>query len=150
MKLWLDADACPRSVKSFLLKTSARLQAPIVLVANKGQFVPRSELVRLVVVGREIDSADRHIAAHAELGDLAVTADIPLAAALVDKGVVVLDPRGTVYGPANVKEALATRNLMQDLRESGVDQGGPPPFGPKDEARFANALDREVTKLLRR
>jgi len=120
-----------------------------VLVANRGLFVPRSPFLRLVVVGGAIDEADRYLVEHGAAGDLAVTADIPLAAALVDRGIVVIDPRGTVYSASNVKEALATRNLMQDLRESGELQGGPAPLGSNDRVRFANAFDREVTRLRR-
>ncbi len=148
MKIWIDADACPKLVKEFLYKAATRLQVPTTLVANSGMFVPRSPLLRLEVVGNRIDEADRFIAEHAAPGDLAVTADIPLAATLVDKGIAVVDPRGVVYSPGNVKEALATRNLMQELRESGLEQGGPPPFAQKDVARFANAFDREITRLL--
>ncbi len=147
MKIWIDADACPRPVKEVVFKTSIRLQIPVTLVANSAMFVPRSPLVTLQVVGGGVDEADRHIQTQAASGDLVVTADIPLAAALVEKGVVAIDPRGLVYSPNNVKEALATRNLMQDLRDSGLAQGGPAPLGPKDRERFTNALDRELTRL---
>jgi uncharacterized protein len=149
MKIWIDADACPKLVKEFLYKASARLKVPATLVANSAMFVPRSPLLKLEVVGNRIDEADQFIVQHGEPGDLAVTADIPLASMLVDKGIAVVDPRGVVYTPANVKEALATRNLMQELRESGLDQGGPPPLAQKDIARFANAFDREITRLLK-
>jgi hypothetical protein len=149
MQIWIDADACPRPVKEFLYKAALRLGTPTVLVANRGLFVPRSPFLRLVVVGGAIDEADRYLVEHGTAGDLAVTADIPLAAALVDRGIVVIDPRGTVYSASNVKEALATRNLMQDLRESGELQGGPAPLGSNDRVRFANAFDREVTRLRR-
>ncbi|MFI5399462.1 MAG: YaiI/YqxD family protein [SAR324 cluster bacterium] len=149
MQIWIDADACPRPIKDFLFKAALRLGVPAILVANSGMFVPRSPLIRLVVVGRGIDEADRYIRDHSAAGDLAVSADIPLASALVDRGVTVIDPRGIVYTANNVKEALATRNLMQDLRESGQQTRGPPPLGPNDQARFANAFDREATKLTR-
>lgn len=149
MRIWIDADACPRGIKDFLFKAALRLGVPATLVANSGMFVPRSPLIRLVVVGGGIDEADRYIREHSAAGDLAVSADIPLAAALVDRGVTVIDPRGTVYSANNVKEALATRNLMHDLRESGQQTRGPPPLGPNDQARFANAFDREATKLAR-
>lgn len=149
MKIWIDADACPRMAKEVVFKAAFRLQVPTILVANRDVAPPRAALVSLVVVGREIDAADRHIAAHSGAGDVVVTADIPLAATLVDRGVVAIDPRGRVFTPANVKEALATRNLMQDLRDSGVMDGGPPPLGAKDKERFANALDRELTRLRR-
>ena len=103
----------------------------------------------LVVVGREKDEADRHILENCAVGDLVVTADIPLASSLVDKGVVAINPRGSVYPPDNVKEALATRNLMQDLREEGMLSEGPPPLGLRDREKFADAIDRELTRLQR-
>jgi uncharacterized protein YaiI (UPF0178 family) len=149
VRIWIDADACPKAVKDFLFRACQRLQVSATLVANRSMFVPRSPLFRIVVVGKRIDEADAYLVQQAEAGDLAITADIPLASALVDKGVAVVDPRGTVYTAANVKEALATRNLMQDLRESGIDQAGPPPLGSKDVERFANAFDRETTRLQR-
>jgi uncharacterized protein len=149
MTLWIDADACPKIVKEFLFKAAVRLNMRTVLVANSGMFLPRSPLFRMQVVGREIDAADHYIRDNSAPDDLVITADIPLAASLVDKQVTVIDPRGTVYTPGNVKEALATRNLMQDLRESGLQQGGPPPLGSNDKVRFANAFDREVTRLKR-
>ena len=150
MKIWIDADACPRMIRAFVFKTSTRLQVPVTLVANNGLDVPRSALVELIVVGREVDAADAYIVEHCTPGDVVVTADIPLAAQLVGKGVPAISPRGTVYSPDNVAEALATRNLMHELRESGVMEGGPPAMGAADKSRFANALDRELTRLLRR
>ncbi len=147
MTIWVDADACPKMIKELVFKAAVRLKIPAILVANSGMAVPRSALIRLVVVGKSMDEADRHILAQCSVGDLVVTADIPLAAALVDKGIAAVNPRGTVYTTDNVKEALATRNLMQELRESGVMQGGPAPLGPADKAAFANALDRELTRL---
>lgn len=147
MKIWIDADACPKMIKEFVYKVSARLKVPVVLVANSGMHVPKSNLVSLIVVGKNIDEADHYILDQCAVGDLVVTADIPLASDLVDKGVVTINPRGNVYTPDNVKEALATRNLMYDLREEGTATGGPPPLGPRDKEKFANAIDREITKL---
>ena len=149
MRIWIDADACPKMIKDFVFKVSGRLKVPVVLVANSGIHVPRSKLVSLVVVGKAIDEADQHILENCAVGDLVVTADIPLASSLIDKGVVAINPRGTVYTTDNVKEALATRNLMQDLREEGTMSGGPPPLGPRDREKFANAIDRELTRLQR-
>lgn len=150
MRFWIDADACPNVVKAVVFKAAARLQVPTVLVANRTVTAPRSAWVSAVVVGRDVDEADRYIAGHAEPGDVVVTADIPLAAELVGQDVVAIDPRGKVYDARNVQEALATRDLMHDLREGGQMQGGPPPLGAADKARFANAFDREVTRLLRK
>ena len=147
MRIWIDADACPKMIKDFVFKVSHRLQVPVILVANSGIPVPRSNRVSLVIVGKAIDEADRHILKNCAGGDLVVTADIPLASSLVDKGVVAIDPRGKVYTTDNVKEALATRNLTQELREEGIMSGGPPPLGPRDREKFANAIDRELTRL---
>ena len=150
MRIWIDADACPRPVRQFVFKACRRLEVPATLVANSGQDLPRSPLFSAVVVGKGVDAADHHILEQSAVGDLVVTADIPLAAELVRKGVAAVDPRGRVYTPDNVSEALATRNLMAELREQGVMQGGPPPRGTNDQVQFANAFDREVTRLLRR
>jgi len=149
MKIWIDADACPKMIKEFLFKACHRLKVPTILVANRSMFVPRSALVSMVVVGKGMDEADHHILEHCSENDLVVTADIPLAAALVDKGIVALNPRGRVYTTDNVKEDLATRDLMQELREGGLLQGGPPPLGQADKEKFANAFDREMTRLQR-
>lgn len=149
MRIWIDADACPKMIKEFVYKVSRRLEIPVVMVANSGIPVPRSNLVSLVVVGKGMDEADHHILENCAVGDLVVTADIPLASSLIDKGVVAINPRGAVYTPDNVKEALATRDLMQGLREEGTMTGGPPPLGPRDREKFANAIDRELTMLLR-
>ena len=149
MRIWIDADACPKMIKDFVYKVSRRLKVPVVLVANSRIRISRSNLVSLVVVGQDIDETDHHILENCAVGDLVVTADIPLASSLIDKGVVAINPRGTIYTPDNVKEALAMRNLMQELREEGTMTGGPPPLGPRDRANFANAIDRELTRLQR-
>ena len=149
MRIWIDADACPKMIKDFVFKVSRRLAVPVILVANSGIHVPRSKLVSLVVVGAGLDEADHHILEYCSVGDVVVTADIPLASSLIDQGVVAINPRGTVYTPDNVKEALATRNLLQDLRDEGTMTGGPPPLSPRDKVKFANAIDRELTKLRR-
>jgi uncharacterized protein len=147
MKLWVDADACPGPVRDILLRASQRLRLPIVFVANKTLSLPRSELVSSVRVGSGLDVADQYIANQAQSGDLAVTQDIPLAALLVPKGVVVLDPRGELFTEENVSERLSVRNFMQDLRESGVVTGGPSGFSQQDRQQFAAALDRELARL---
>lgn len=150
MRIWIDADACPRAVKERVFKASRRLGIPTVLVANRELALPRSALVSAVVVGKDVDAADRHIAVHCDADDLVITADIPLARELVGKGVAALSPRGTVYTPDNVHEALATRDLLEELRAAGIMEGGPAPLGQGDDVRFANALDRELTRLQRR
>jgi uncharacterized protein YaiI (UPF0178 family) len=149
MRIWVDADACPGPVRDVLLKASQRLKVPLVFVANKALSLPRSELVSTVQVGAGLDVADRHIAQGAQAGDLAVTQDIPLAALLVPKGVVVLDPRGELFTEENVQERLSVRNFMQELREGGIQTGGPAGFSAQDKQHFAAALDRALTQLVR-
>ena len=149
MKIWVDADACPGPVREILLRASQRLKVPTVFVANKRLTLPRSEFVSTVQVGAGLDVADRHIAEAAQAGDLAVTQDIPLAALLVPKGVVVMDPRGELFTEENISERLSVRNFMQELRDSGVMTGGPGGFSAQDRQQFAATLDRERTRLLK-
>jgi uncharacterized protein YaiI (UPF0178 family) len=149
MRIWVDADACPGPVRDILLRASQRLRVPTVFVANKRLSLPASELVSTVQVGAGLDVADRHIAASAQAGDLAITQDIPLAALLVPKGVVVMDPRGELFTEENISERLSVRNFMQELRDSGVMTGGPGGVSPQDRQRFAATLDSELTRLLK-
>lgn len=150
MKIWIDADAAPSDVKAIVFRASARLELETALVANQRLATPSNNpLVTSVVVPGGPDVADRHIIDHAQEGDLAITADIPLAAALVEKGVLVLDPRGERYTEANVRERLSIRDFMDSLRSSGVETGGPKPFSQKDKQDFANALDRLLTRHAR-
>lgn len=150
MKVWIDADACPKIIKEFIFKAAFRHQVPVVLVANSSMFIPPSPLISLQIVGKSLDEADRYILEHATSGDLVVSADIPLVAALVSKGVLAINPRGEVYTEENAQEALAVRNLMQELRDGGLVQGGPSALGPKDLTLFANSFEKEMTKLMRR
>lgn len=150
MKLWIDADAAPRDVKEIVYRAAKRLELETVLVANQRLPVPPGNaFVSAVRVDGGPDVADRYIADHAEPRDVAVTADIPLAAILVEKGVVVVDPRGDEFTPENVGERLAVRDLLDGLRGSGVETGGARPYGPKDKQAFAGALDRVLTRALR-
>ncbi|HWI41937.1 MAG TPA: YaiI/YqxD family protein [Verrucomicrobiae bacterium] len=149
MTIWIDADACPRIIKEIVFRASARLQAPVVLVANVPLEKHHTPLVSSVVVPEGPDVADRYIAEHAAPTDLVITADIPLAARVVEKGGVALDPRGELYTEENVADRLSFRDLMQDLRLSGLVQGGPAQLGMADRQRFASALDRTLTRLAR-
>ena len=147
MKLWLDADAAPREVKDVCFRASERLTLETVLVANRRLELPvASPLLSAVRVDGGPDVADRYIAEHAEAGDVAVTADIPLAALLVPKGGVVIDPRGDQYTGESIGERLSVRNFMDGLRGAGVDTGGSAAYSPKDKQAFANALDRALTR----
>ena len=146
----MDADACPGAVREIVVRAAERLAVAAVFVANKDLRMRISPHVSTVRVAMGLDVADGYIARSAQAGDLAITADIPLAAALVARGVVVLDLRGTVYTEENVGEALALRNFHHELREGGVLTGGPGGFGPRQAREFAGAFDRELSLALRR
>jgi uncharacterized protein YaiI (UPF0178 family) len=151
MKIWIDADAAPRDVKEIVFRAAKRLQLPVVLVANQSLSLPLDNLtVTAVRVAGGPDVADRHIAEHAEPGDVAITADIPLAARLVEGQVLVLDPRGYEYTEDNVGERLSVRDLMDGLRGAGLETRGPRSYGPKDKQAFAAALDRVLTRARKR
>ena len=150
MKLWLDADAAPRDVKDVCYRASERLKLETVLVANQRLQLPVGYAhISAVRVEGGPDVADRYIAEHAQRGDVAVTADIPLAAVLVPKGVVVLDPRGEEYTSESIGERLSVRDFMEHLRGAGVETGGHAAYGPREKQAFANALDRALTRALR-
>lgn len=146
MKLWIDADACPRVIKEIVFRASERLELPVVLVANTSLAKHHSRLVESVVVADGFDVADDYIAEHASADDLVITADIPLAARVVAKGGVALDPRGELYTEETIGERLSMRDLMMELRGGGLVQGGPPQFSPADKQRFASSLDRLLTR----
>lgn len=148
MTLWIDADACPRPVRDVTVKAARRKQIELVLVANSAQQLPPGPGVRQVIVASGADAADHYIIEHARPGDLVVTADIPLAAGLVDRGVTAINPRGQIYDKGSIGERLAVRNLMDELRGAGLaGRGGPPPYSDKDKQAFANALDRLIVRL---
>jgi|SRR4026209_1711231 uncharacterized protein YaiI (UPF0178 family) len=148
--LWIDADAAPLPVKEICFRASERLALSTILVANQRLPIPPGYAhVSTVRVDGGPDVADMYIAEHAVAGDVAVTADIPLAALLVPKGVVVLDPRGEEYTAENIGERLSVRNFMDGLRVSGVETGGHAAYGARDKQAFANALDRALTRARR-
>lgn len=151
MRIWVDADAAPRDVKEIVARAALRLEIPTSLVANQRLQTPANNpFVTSVRVEGGPDVADDHIAQEAQPGDLAITADIPLAARLVPKGVKTIDPRGTEYTEQNIGERLSVRDFMDQLRSTGVETGGPSAWGPKEKQAFAAALDRAVTRLLRK
>lgn len=149
MKVWIDADACPRGVREVIFRAVRRLELPCVLVANRWMEPPQGPLFSAVVVPKGLDEADSWIITHVEAGEVVITADIPLAAQIVEKGAWGINPRGEVYTEDNVRERLSVRDFMHDLREAGIQTGGPPPFGPKDVQRFAAGFDRLLTSALR-
>ncbi|MFT6070981.1 MAG: hypothetical protein ACJAT2_002830 [Bacteriovoracaceae bacterium] len=149
MKLWIDADACPNIVKEVVYKASARKGFKVILVANSYLQVPLSPNISFVQVEQGADVADFYIADNVSEEDLVITADIPLAALIVEKNAVAINPRGEIYTEENISERLSMRDFMQELRDSGMDTKGPPPLGPKDKAMFANALEKILTQKLK-
>jgi uncharacterized protein len=149
VKIWVDADACPRAAKELLFRASARLGLPVCLVANRPLALPESSLITLALVPKGSDVADGYIAQHVAPGDLVITADIPLAAQVVARGAVALDPRGEVHTADTVGERLAVRDLMEELRWAGVATGGPAAYSPADRQRFAQSLDRLLQRMAR-
>ncbi len=140
--IWVDADACPKVIKEILYRAAVRKSTPLVLVANQGLQTPRSPFIRAVQVAGGFDVADNYIVQQAVADDLAITADIPLAAELVAKGVAVINPRGERYTESNIRQRLNMRDFMDTLRSSGIDTGGPPAMNQTDRRNFANQLDR--------
>ncbi len=149
MQIWVDADACPADIKELIFRMSQRRGIPTCLVANRSMYTPPSSQVTLVCVPKEPDAADHYIVQHTAPNDIVITADIPLAAAAVDKHAYVIGPRGEVFTTENINERLAVRNLMQGLRDTGLAQGGPPPLNAQDRQKFATALDRALTQAER-
>ena len=150
MQIWVDADACPRAIKEILFRAAERVRVPLTLVANRLLHVPRSAYLKSIRVPHGFDEADHRIVQLMEPGDLVVTADVPLAADVLERGGHALDPRGRLFTEENIREALAMRDLADQLRSSGVDTGGPPPLDKTDRQAFANRLDRLLTRLLAR
>ncbi|RJX30568.1 MAG: YaiI/YqxD family protein [Desulfarculus sp.] len=150
MRIWVDADGCPRPAKEIVFRVSERLKLPVCLVADRQVGRPPNKLVTTVRVPGDMDAADRYIAEQAAPEDLVITTDLPLAALVVAKGATALNPRGELYTAENVRERLSLRDFLTGLREAGVTTGGPAPYGPKDKQRFAAALDRLLTQRLAR
>ncbi|MFD4840280.1 YaiI/YqxD family protein [Achromobacter sp. NPDC058515] len=149
MHIWVDADACPAVIKDILFRAAQRWQVPLTLVANQALYTPPSPLIRAVQVPRGFDVADAHIVERAEKDDLVITGDIPLAAQVLEKGAMALNPRGERYSPETIRERLAVRDMMEELRASGVDTGGPPAFSQADRKAFANQLDTLLARVAR-
>lgn len=146
MKIWVDADACPNTVKDILFRAANRTETIITLVANQFINTPPSAYIRSVQVPAGFDVADNYIVQQTQAGDIVVTADIPLAAAVVEKGALGINPRGTLYTTQNIKQTLSMRNFMEEMRSTGQTSGGPPPMDARDKQAFANTLDRLLAK----
>jgi len=146
MQIWVDADACPNVIKDILFRAAERTQVTLTLVANQLMRIPPSRFVKALQVPAGFDVADDRIVRMVQAGDLVVTADIPLAAAVLAKGGHALNPRGELYTGDNIGERLALRNLMDELRAGGVNTGGPEVFSNADRHAFANQLERFLGK----
>ncbi len=147
MRIWIDGDGCPVAVKEITFRAAERLALEVLVVADRPLRLPPG--VTGVVVPRGIDAADDHIAMHVAQGDLVITQDIPLAAEVVGRGAVAMEPRGELLTEDNVRQRLSIRDFREELRIAGQVSGGPSPFGEKDRRRFAGALDRLLAKATR-
>ncbi len=148
MNIWVDADACPRPVKEILFRAAQRKQIATTLVANQPMRIPGSPYIKILLVPGGFNVADDKIADLAGEDDLVITADIPLAARVIKKRAIALNPRGDLYTQDNIGEILSMRNLMDELRSGGLETGGPSAFGAKDRERFANTLDQILNQKL--
>ncbi len=145
-EIWVDADACPNAIKEILYRVAERMPVMVTLVANQALQIPRSLYIRTVQVPSGFDVADNYIVEKSKTGDLVVTADIPLAAELIARGRIVLNPRGELYSEDNIRERLNMRDFLDTLRGGGVTTGGPTPFSQADRMAFANQLDRLLAR----
>ncbi|GIU32105.1 YaiI/YqxD family protein [Shewanella colwelliana] len=146
MKIWVDADACPGVIKEMLFRAADRAEVEVTLVANHVMRIPPSRFINLVTVPSGFDVADDEIVKRLDVGDLVITADIPLASEVIDKGGFALNPRGELYTTQNIKSILNMRDFMDTMRASGVQTGGPAAIGQSEKQAFGNQLDRFITK----
>lgn len=146
MKIWVDADACPKAIKDILFRAAERTQIETIFVANQWLNIPPSLHMKMIQVPQGPDIADDKIAEDCDAGDLVITADIPLAARVVEKQAIALDPRGTIYDKSNIGQVLGMRDFMDSLRGSGVETGGPKSFSQKECLTFANQLDKYIAR----
>ncbi len=146
MKIWVDADACPKVIKEMLFRAADRAKIEVIFVANQWLRLPESPFIRFVQVEQGPDIADDQIAEDCEEGDLVVTADIPLAVRVVAKGALGLDPRGRIYDKNNIGHISDMRDFMDTLRNDGVQTGGPKNFSARDGEQFANELDKRISQ----
>ena len=142
MKIWVDADACPVVIKKILYRAAERTATLVTLVANKPLRIPKSRFIKILLVGSGVDVADDEIVKRVQAGDLVITGDIPLAAEVIDKGGLALNPRGELYTEENIRSRLSVRDFMDTLRASGIETEGPPPMSQKNQQLFANNLDK--------
>ena len=148
MKIWVDADACPVVIKNILFKAADRTGVELTLVANQRMRVPESPNIKTIQVGSGLDVADNEIVKRLSAGDLVITADIPLAAEVIEKGGHALDPRGELHSTENIRARLNIRDFMDNLRSSGIETGGPPALSQRDRKTFANRLDQLLSRRI--
>ena len=148
MKIWVDADACPVVIKEILFRAAGRTRVQVTLVANQPIRIPPSRHIKFIQVASGFDVADNEIVKRLEAGDLVITADIPLAADVIEKGGHALNPRGELYSTDNIKSRLNMRDFMDTLRSSGIDTGGPPTLSQSDRKNFADKLDTLLNKYV--
>lgn len=148
--IWVDADACPKIIKDILYRAANRTKTSVTLVANQFLIIPPSAFIKKIQVGQGFDIADNYIVQMMQCGDVVITADIPLADAVVSKGGIALNPRGDVYSERNIKQRLAIRDFSESLRSSGIITKGPEKLGKKEIQSFANSLDRILNDWLKR
>ncbi|MFT2112416.1 YaiI/YqxD family protein [Marinomonas sp. 2405UD68-3] len=147
MRIWVDADACPNVIKNILFRAAERVEIQCTLVANQMIAIPPSPWIDRHQVSQGFDEADNYIVDHVEVNDLVITADIPLASEVVDKNALAINPRGEIYTRENIKQRLAMRDFMEQMRSSGENIGGSDTFNNQDKAAFANSLDKLLIKM---
>lgn len=147
MRIWVDADACPKMIKEILFRAAIRTATQVILVANQPLQTPLSPYIKKILVASGFDVADHRIVQEMATGDLVITGDIILADAVVTKGGLALNPRGDLYTAENIKQCLAMRNLMGELRDSGMVSGGPQKLSTKESTAFAKHLDTLLAKI---
>ncbi|MBN3136179.1 YaiI/YqxD family protein [Pectobacterium punjabense] len=147
MQIWVDADACPNVIKEVLFRAADRTQIQVTLVANQTIKVPPSRFIRTLRVSAGFDVADNEIVRRVETGDLVITADIPLASEVIEKGGIALNPRGERYTPDTIRERLNMRDFMDTMRASGIQTGGPSTLNQRDRQQFANELDKWLQQV---
>lgn len=146
MKIWIDADAIPGQIKEIIIKAAHKRSIKTIFVSNKVIYVPDSPNLSFIQVAQGADVADAYIAEHAEEKDMVITQDIPLAAILVPKGIVVISFHGDLFTPSNIREKLSIRNFMQELRDTGVETSGPKAWSDKNKQQFANTFDQQLVR----
>lgn len=147
MTIWVDADACPKQIKDIVCRAAIRKKHEAIFVANQKIRLDPSDYLGSVQVSDGADVADDYIADHCKQGDIIITADIPLAVRIVENNAIAIDPRGTIYDKGNIKQISSMRNFMQELRNTGIETGGPKSFSNKDAQKFAQSFDRLIHNL---